>query len=50
MGGFGDLMMKAIIIQLIIFAVLCIAFGGLLVWGIPKLWAWLLPIIHVWTA
>ncbi len=50
MGGFGDAMYKAIIVQLFILAVVCVGFGALLVWGLPKLWAWISPIIHNFTA
>lgn len=39
-------------VQLFIAALALVSFaaGALAMWGLPKLWAWLMPIIHMATA
>lgn len=44
--GIGDAMMGAFLVV----AVVCFAGGAALVWLAPKVWAWLKPIIHAFTA
>lgn len=41
---------EAIIGLIAIAAVAGVAFGALVVWGLPKLWAFLKPLIHALTA
>ena len=46
----SDEIAKSIVLGLIIFAIVMFCFGGLVVWGLPKLLLILKPIIHVMTA
>lgn len=42
-----DRMVASFIIGL---AVIAAAIGGAAVWGLPKLWAWIKPLIHGFTS
>jgi len=48
--GFADGIGQSLLIGLIILVILSLSVGALLMWGLPKLWIFLKPIIHAITA
>jgi hypothetical protein len=44
--SFGRDMMDSIVAGFIVLVVIAFLLGGAAVWGLPKLWHWLKPIIH----
>lgn len=50
MGGIGDAIAEGIVRLIILMFITGFALGGLLVWGLPKLWEVIKPFIHMWTA
>jgi hypothetical protein len=47
---YGELIARALAFWIAMIAVIAFALGCLAVWGIPKLWAFLKPLIHQVTA
>lgn len=43
---YGD-MFKGLFTALVLFG---LVIGALLMWLLPKLWHWLVPLIHAWSA
>lgn len=41
---------KGITILIAFIATVAASLGALAVWGIPKLWMWVKPLLHAWTA
>jgi hypothetical protein len=48
--GFADGIGAALALWVVILIAAAFGLGALAMWGLPKLWAWLLPIIHAATA
>jgi len=48
--GFGNAIAESVAVTLIFLLALVFGLGMLTMWGMPKLWAWLMPIIHAATA
>lgn len=45
----ADGIARAFNYALIMLFVIGVTMGAGLVWGVPKLWHWLKPILHAWT-
>lgn len=45
-----DELWKAIVLYFIIAMGVAVAFGMVLMWGLPKVWEWIKPFIHAATA
>ena len=48
--GFGEQIAKSLMTALIGAVIAAFALGVLAIYGLPKLWAWLMPIIHAATS
>jgi hypothetical protein len=48
--GFADGIGQSFLIGVILLVVFSFTLGAALMWGVPKVWVWLMPIIHAWTA
>lgn len=47
--GFGDAIYKGMVTGIAILLAIAFTFGALAVWGLPKVWDWIKPIIHAVT-
>jgi hypothetical protein len=48
--GFGDSIWQSLLLGIILLVVVVFVLGMLTMWGLPKLWIILKPIIHAITA
>ena len=47
--GFADEIGRQLLRWVAVLVIAAFLLGGLVMWGIPKLWDWLKPLIHGWT-
>lgn len=50
MSYLGEGIARSVGSAILVLAAVCFGAGAILVWGAPKLWAWVKPFIHLLTA